>query len=144
VAASDSLVLLFRVADVSCAIPCEHVVETMRRLPVTPLDNMPAFSRGIATIRGAATPVVDAAALLGWAAGGGERFVTLQVGTRVVALVVDEVTGVARMDAAQLAARPSLLSEAPAGIVQALATRDDALHLVLDAARVVEAARLAG
>jgi chemotaxis signal transduction protein len=144
VAAPDSSVLLFRVGDVSCAIPCAHVVETMRRPPVTPLDGMPAFTLGMATIRGNATPVVDAAALLGWPTGPAQRLVTVRAGDQVVALAVDDVIGVSFMDPAQLAARPRLLTESPAGIVRALATKDGALHLVLDTARVVESAHPGG
>jgi purine-binding chemotaxis protein CheW len=57
--------LLCRVRERLCALPLAHVVETMRPLPIEPLGGMPGFVQGIAIIRGAPVPVVDAGALLG-------------------------------------------------------------------------------
>lgn len=133
--------LIVRVGAVSCALPSACLLETMRPLPVQPLDSMPAFTTGVATIRGAATPVVDLAAVLGEApdeVSGAKRFVTIRAGARTVALAVDEVVGLARFEPGTLASRPSILSTASDPVVEALAIKDDALHLVLDAARLVE------
>ena len=133
----DLPVLIFRVGDVACALPCVHVIETMRRPSINPLDDMPAFIAGMATIRGSATAVVDVAALLG-RQGTGQRVITVRAGSRTVALLVDDIGGVGRLNGADLMERPPLLSESPAPIVHALAVKDHALHLVLDAARLVQ------
>jgi purine-binding chemotaxis protein CheW len=133
----DLPVLIFRVADVACALPCAHVIETMRRPPITPLDDMPAFTAGMATIRGAAILVVDVAVLLG-RQGAGERVITVRAGDRTVALLVDDVVGVGRVSATEMMQRPALLSESPHPVVHALAVKDHALHLVLDAGRLVQ------
>jgi chemotaxis signal transduction protein len=129
--------LAFRVADVACAIPCAHVIETMRRLPVVALDEMPPFTAGLATIRGTVTPVIDLAAVIG-RSGSGARMVTVRAGTRVVALLVDEVIGVLHFATGDFAGRPPLLAGSQPPVVHALAVKDHALHLVLDAARLVE------
>ena len=131
-------VLLFRLAGLTCAVPAQHVVETMRPLPVLPVDDMPPFVQGVATIRG--TPVLSPVPLLGRPAPAPARFVTLRGGNRVAALPVDEVLGVVTLDTAQLDSRPSLLSSAAPQLVTGLAMKDGALHLVLDATRLVEAA----
>ena len=134
----DVSALVFRVAGATCALPSSFVVETMRPLPVMALDDMPPFTRGVATIRGAATPVIDLAALLGEPDAAATRFVTVRAGGRTVALAVGEVVGLTRLDLARLVSRPPLLSNGVSPLVHSLAMKDDALHLVLDAARLVE------
>ena len=133
--------LIVRVSGVTCAVPCVHVVETMRPLPVVALDTMPAYASGVATIRGVATPVVDLAALLGRTGGPPpSRFVTVRAGDRVVAIAVDEVIGLTRYAAGEFIDRPPLLSDADHPLIQSLAIKDRSLHLVLDAARLVDTA----
>ncbi len=94
----------------------------------------------MATIRGTATPVVDLGVLLGRGSGTPTRFVTVRAGDRVVALAVDEVVGLNRYTPGQFIDRPSLLSDADHPLVQSLAVKDSSLHLVLDAARLVDTA----
>ena len=130
-------VLIVSVSDISCAIPAEHVVETMRMLPIVPVDNMPPFTRGVALIRGASVPVIDLALLLGRPGGAPARLVTLQAGGRTTVLAVDDVRRLARLDRDRFEERPRVLSEGSAPFVRALAAADQALHLVLDAARLV-------
>jgi purine-binding chemotaxis protein CheW len=129
--------LVFRVSETLCALPSAHVIETMRALPIVPLDQMPAFTLGMATIRGAATPIVDIGALLGAPASAPTRFVTVRAATRVVALAVDEVIGLSWFDAAQFTARPALFGGGGSPLVESLAMKDNALHLVLNATRLL-------
>ena len=128
-----------RVGARLCALPLEQVVETMRPLATSPVAGAPAFVSGVAIIRGAPVPVIDAAALLG---GGGARaeagrLVTVRVGPRHVALAVDAVLGVRDLSGASLAGLPSLLSDARAGGVASLGALDDGLLVFLDGARLV-------
>lgn len=121
-----------------CALPLESVAETMRPLPVEPLAATPAFVLGISVIRGAATPVVDVARLLGSPAPvPPQRLVTLRIGARCVALAVEGVIGVHALPAAALAAVPALLSGAANETVSAISTLDAQLLLVLQSARLV-------
>lgn len=129
-------VLVFRVSGLTCALPSSHVIETMRPLPVTELDDMPPFVHGVATIRGMATPVLDVAALLERPASSSGRFVTVRADARVVALAVDDVLGMSWFPSDQLESRPPLLTSAAPHLVRTLAVSDGALHLVLDAARL--------
>ncbi len=66
----------------------------MRPLPVEPLAGVPSFVRGVAIIRGIPTPVVDLGAVLGTPVELAERFVTVRVGDKQVALSVNAVLGV--------------------------------------------------
>jgi purine-binding chemotaxis protein CheW len=145
-------VLIVTAGAVSCAIPLEHVVETMRPLPIEAVAGLPSFVLGVSVIRGVPTPVVDLAALLEGASGAPGRFVTLRLGDRSAALAVLGVAGVRSLDPGQLSSLPPLLrqdagplagppgetqEEAPAGPVSALGLRDARLLLVLRTALLV-------
>jgi purine-binding chemotaxis protein CheW len=65
-----------------------------RPLPVQPIAGMPSFVQGISIIRGIPTPVIDLEAVVGTPSERVERFVTLRVGDKQVALSVNAVLGV--------------------------------------------------
>jgi len=131
--------LILRVGTRRCALPVSSVIETMRPLPVDAVGQSVDGVRGLSRIRGAFVPVVDAAALFGESheAGPASRFVTLRVGTRVVALAVDAVIGVREVATAEWRALPPLASAATSAAVQAMTRADAELVLALDAARVI-------
>ena len=130
--------LICRVGSRLCGIPLEHVLETMRPLPVESLGHAPGFVDGLSLIRGRPTPVLDASRLLGAAteptARG--RYVTLRLGERCAALAVDAVLGVRQIDLAELGELPALLREHNE-LVAALGALDHELFLVLERARLV-------
>jgi purine-binding chemotaxis protein CheW len=122
----------------ACAIPIEHVRETMRPLAIERLPNVPASVLGVSVVRGSPVPVVAAALLLGVAATTPpKRFVSLTVADRHVALAVDEVVGVRVMNASAWTALPPLLQGADDDAVGALALLDGALLVVLESSRLV-------
>ncbi len=110
----------------------------MRPLPTSPLAGTPAFIRGVAVIRGAPVPVVDAAQLLGATdAAPPQRYVTLRAGERTVALAVQSVEGVSSLDGLDTGDLPPLLRDASEATVAAIGTLDADLLLVLESARMV-------
>lgn len=127
---TDALSLLVRAGRQLCALPLEHVAETMRRLEVRAIARVPPFVLGVAVIRGVPVPVVDALSVVA----GGEpsahvtRLVTLKAGDRLVALAVDQVIGVTRTDPSKLS---PLLTGACHDVVSALGTLDTELLAVL-------------
>lgn len=134
---STELSLICRVRARLCALPLQHVVEILRPLPVEPLAGAPPFVRGIAMLRGAPVPVVDAATLLGENRGPAQRYVTLAIGQRRVALAVGEVLGVRAVPAQSVQALPPLLQEAAADIVTAIGRLDADLLLMLGGMRLL-------
>ncbi|MCB9736806.1 MAG: chemotaxis protein CheW [Deltaproteobacteria bacterium] len=122
-----------------CALPVGHVVETLRPLPVSPLEGLPAYVSGVSVVRGAPTPVVDLGALLGGPPAPPTRWVIVRAtATRALALAVDAVVGlVPAADLGPAAALPPLLASAAAEVVAEVTRRDDALLFVLEAARLV-------
>lgn len=131
------LSLICRVDARLCALPLVHVIETMRPLPVETIVGAPHFVRGLAVIRGAPVPVVDTAELLGAPAAPANRFVTVIVGERLVALAVGSVLGVREVLTGSLHQLPPLLHEAGADVVAAIGLLDAELLLVLRGARLL-------
>ena len=136
--------LVCRAGDRLCALPLEHVRETLRPMPLVPFDGAPSFVSGVALIRGRPTPVIDLRQLLGSGSGSGPppaRLVTLVLpadGHRPAALALDAVLGVRDVAAAHLDACPKLLHE-QLEVVSALGRLDQELLLVLDHARLLTA-----
>jgi purine-binding chemotaxis protein CheW len=130
-------VLVCRSRGIQIALPLEHVVETMRPLPIEPIGSAPLFVLGLALVRGEPIPVVDAARLIGGTASEATRFVTLRAGARSVALAVDAVLVVRALSRAALNALPSLLSEIDEGVISAVGRLDAELLVVLRSAQIV-------
>jgi purine-binding chemotaxis protein CheW len=139
------LTLVCQLRGALCGFPLTHVVETMRPLPVEPVAGAPAFVAGLAIIRGAAVPVVDAAQLLADGQLGSvdtdpkARFVLLDAGGRPVALAVAGVVGVRSLPADSHGPMPRLLSQAGAHVIATVGALDAELLLVLQAAHLLPA-----
>jgi purine-binding chemotaxis protein CheW len=136
-----SAMLVTRVGGVACAFPIAHVVETMRPLPIEPIrgagDRALAIVDGVAMIRGAPVPVVDARKLLGVPGAAATRFVIVRVEQRRVALAVDAVLEVRPVSADALPGLPPLLRTAHREVVSAIGALDAELLIVLEAACVL-------
>lgn len=121
-----------------CALPLEHVEETMRALPIESIPEMPSFLLGASMIRGAVTPVVNVAKLVcGMTDASHSRFVTLKLGERRVAFAMEDVIGIRQLDIASIEEIPLLVRELDASIIAAIATLDSELLLVLQSARLL-------
>ena len=127
----SDLSLICRVRGGLCALPLRHVTETMRPLPIEVVAGAPHFVLGVAVIRGAPTPVVAAARLLGNADAPSSRWIALNVDSRQVALAVDSVLGVRPLPIHVRHALPPLLKDANRDLVSELGLLDEALLLVL-------------
>ncbi|MGE0869936.1 MAG: chemotaxis protein CheW [Kofleriaceae bacterium] len=134
---SEASYLLCQLGTRVCAIPLVHVAETMRPLPIERIDGSPSFVLGVAVIRGAPTPVIDARALVGLPHAQPTRFVTIKTGARIAALAVDAVLTIRSLPPTMLGAVSALLGEATAESTRAIGALDADLLFVLDATRLV-------
>ena len=134
---TSDLVLVFGLAGRRCALPLVHVRETMRPLPVVPLDAMPAFVRGLSMVRGEPVPVVDATRLCGGRPAVAGRWIRVAAAGRAAVLEVDEVLGIHRLPPEARMPRPPLLDGADAAVVEALGRLDGELLLLLQTARLL-------
>ena len=139
VGTEQDLALIVTSGTRACAIPVQHVTETMRPLAIEPLVGRFGFIAGLCVIRGAPTPVVDLKALLenGERSVSYGRFVTLRVGARSMAVGVDVVVGLRTLEAVRLEELPPMLRDVPTDWIEAIGTLDAQLLVVLRAARVV-------
>ena len=131
------LSLLCRVGDLLCALPLEHVEETMRPMPVEAIVGVPSFVLGLAVVRGIPIAVVDAGSLLCGVATHATRFVTVKIGSRRIALAVDAVIGVVEIPSGSLEALPMLFQDASLDMISAIGTLDADLLLMLQGTRLV-------
>jgi purine-binding chemotaxis protein CheW len=141
-AARSALIVVARANR--CALALEHVIETMRPLPIQPVVDAPAHVLGLSIIRGRPVPVVDLGALLG--SGGADdvlasahaRFVTVRAGgARHVALAVQSVIGVRNLVSSNVHELPPLVAASSSASVAALGVLDRELVAVLDTVRVL-------
>jgi purine-binding chemotaxis protein CheW len=137
-------VLVVSASALHCALPLDRVIETMRPLPIEAVAGTPGFVLGVAIIRGAPTPVIDLAAMLGaTAVPAPQRFVTIESAGRCVALAVAAVVGVRDLGEARPTVCPPLLAGAAGGAVESLGQLDGVLLAVLQRAHLVPLEALA-
>jgi len=125
--------LIVKVQTRACALPLAHVIETMRAVPIETIAGVPSFVRGVCIIRGTPTPVVDLGLLLGAPGGGSNRFVTVHLGDKQVALCVDAVLGIHHLDDSTMQGLPPILKDASKDMIEALGTLDAQILVVLRA-----------
>ena len=127
--------LLCRAGSHHFALPMQHVVETMRMLPVEKVAGCPPIVCGFSVIRGAPTPVIDAALLFDGEPGPYERLVTVRTGKRTIALAMQAVVGVWELTDDELDDLPPLLGNVEA--IAGLTTFDQHLVFLLRAVRII-------
>ncbi|MEI9938667.1 MAG: chemotaxis protein CheW [Pseudomonadota bacterium] len=131
-------VLLCQVGATVCALPLEHVSETMRPLPFEAISGTAPFVVGVSIIRGGPVPIVDLAQLLGNATDEPRnRLVSIRVGERSVALSVGRVIGVRSLESSALRELPPLLGAAGAEVITLVGSLDARLLLVLETSRML-------
>jgi purine-binding chemotaxis protein CheW len=99
-------VLVFIVGGVRCALPLGDVREVVRAVAVTPLPTAPAIVEGVIDVRGRIVPVLDLRGRLGLPAApvrAEQKLVIAEAGERRVAIRVDTVDWVTRLDEEEVA-----------------------------------------
>jgi purine-binding chemotaxis protein CheW len=129
--------LLCRAAAILCALPLEHVIEIMRALPLEQLAGTPRYVRGLSIVRGVPVPVVDVGLIIGGQAAQSSRLIAVRAATRMIALGVDAVMGIAAIAADAFGEMPPLLQDTAADTIGAIGARDSDFLVVLRTARLV-------
>ena len=129
--------LLYRGGGRLHAIAIEHVIETMRILPIAAVAGAPRYISGLCVIRGSPVPVVDIGLLVGGQAVRAERLVTIRTGSRMVALAVEAVLGIRDVGFDALRQLPPLLGDVPGQAIDAIGILDAELLFILGATRIV-------
>lgn len=135
---SKSLVGFF-VGSVHYAIPIGRVKEIANPLEMVALPHAPHAVVGVADYRGQVVPVIDLRMRFGMEAGPATRrtkWLVVEVGPRIVALVVDAVSEVFGTGGADLRPAPSLGGGDDTRGIAGVANHDGSLVFVLDTARL--------
>ena len=101
----------------------------------TRLAHAPGFVKGVINLRGSIVPIIDLRLKFGLDAAACDAFtvvIVVQVGHRVMGLVVDAVDDVVGLDATQHRPVPLREAHAPAAPLQAIGVLDSRLLMLLD------------
>jgi purine-binding chemotaxis protein CheW len=113
---------------------------------VTRIPDTPDYIKGVVNLRGAIVPVVDLRIKLklGSAAYNGFTvMVVLNLARRVIGVVVDSVSDVIQLDAAQLHAAPEFGTQVDTRFISGLGTIDQRMLILLDIERLLSSQDMA-
>jgi len=131
------LALFCRVRRRLCALPVSCVSEVMRALPISDLQGAPPVVLGLAVIRGAPVPVVDAGSMLGAGRSRNGYFVSAGSPQGRFALAVDSVLGLQALGPEGGDVGLPFLDAAGAGVVSSVRALGEEILFVLRATRIV-------
>lgn len=127
--------LTFRLGDEEYGIDILKVQEIRSYEPPTRIAGAPAFVRGVVNLRGVIVPIVDLR--LRFALGSAEYsaftvVIILNLGGRVIGIVVDAVSDVLELDPASVREAPEMSAGVDAGFVVGLGTVAGRMLILVD------------
>lgn len=132
--AQERELLTFKLSEEHYGIDILKVQEIRGYESVTRIANAPAFVKGVINLRGNIVPIVDMRIRFGLPRAEYDRFtvvIILNVGARVVGIVVDGVSDVVRLSPAQIQPGPAM-AVIDASCITGLGTLDDRMLILLD------------
>jgi len=135
-----SLHVAFRVGTAEYAIPADQVLHLESFEAATHVPGAPSYIAGLVQVRGRVVAVVDLRSRFGLPPiehALDRRVIVVQVGARVVGMLVDSAREVVVLDPAAFARPPALVEERADGFVTAIATANKRLFLLVDVPRVI-------
>lgn len=107
---------------------------------VTPIPNAPAFVRGVMNLRGTVVPIIDLRARFSMTEKDYDQFtviIVVNVGARVVGLIVDTVSDVLNIPAEAIADPPDLATSSETSCITGMGKLGDRIVMLLDTGRLV-------
>ncbi len=132
--------LTFTLGNEEYGVEILRVQEIKGYSSVTPIPNSPAWVKGVMNLRGTVVPVFDMRLKFRMDVREYDRFtviVVVNVGSRVVGLIVDSVSDVLDFDVATIELAPDLGAAVDTSTIQGIARNGDRLVTLLDIDRVV-------
>ncbi len=140
----DEIVQLtaFKVGDEEYVVDILRIREIIPPKPITPVRRGPKFVEGVISLRGAIIPVVDMRRRFGVPITEDderrERVIILVIDSRVVGLIVDNVTEVVRVPRTQIRPAPGLLADEQAPFFMGVCHYKGRVLILLNVRSVVE------
>ena len=138
--------LSFRLGSEEYAIDILQVQEIRAHEPVTRIATAPAYIKGVINLRGNIVPIVDMRLKFGLANAGYDSLtvmIILNIGGRVVGMVVDAVSDVVALLPEQVRPAPAIGGAIEAGFVRGLAPVDGRMLIVVDIAALMSSREMA-
>jgi purine-binding chemotaxis protein CheW len=132
--------LTFRLGGEEYGLGILAVQEIRGWSPVTAIPHAPRWLLGVINLRGVVVPVIDLRLKLALERADYNEFtvvIILNVGARVVGIVVDGVSDVITLRAEQIRPAPSLGGNADTSHITGFATLDERLRILIDIERLM-------
>ena len=126
--------LTFRVGAEEYGLDILRVQEIRSYEPPTRIANAPDFVKGVVNLRGVIVPIVDLRLRLGMPGeySSSTVVIILNVGQRIVGIVVDSVSDVLELHSDDIKARPEIASALDARFITGLGKLSDRMLILLD------------
>lgn len=137
--------LTFRLANEEYGVGILSVQEIRGWSAVTAIPHSPPWLLGVINLRGQVVPVIDLRVKFNYATAHYNEFtvvIILNLRERVVGIVVDGVSDVITLAAAQIKPAPSLGSQADTGHIIGFGTLDERMRILMDVEKLMASADL--
>jgi len=129
ISGNDMLELIaFTLGDQEFCIEVMSVREIRSWTPATALPHSPGYVRGVINLRGVVLPVMDLSQRLGLASAEpseGSVIIVTKIGTQIVGLLVDLVSDIFTVPAADIHAAPDVSKEMDRELIRGMIPMDD-------------------
>jgi len=145
-AGSEREYLTFRLGNEEYGIDILKVQEIRGYDAVTAIANAPAFIKGVINLRGIIVPIVDLRIKFGVGSAHYDQFtvvIILNIGKRVVGVVVDSVSDVLTLTSQQVKAAPEFATTLNTEYITGLGTVDERMLILVDIERLMSSADMA-
>jgi purine-binding chemotaxis protein CheW len=132
--------LTFAVGAEEYGIDILCVQEIKGHTPITPIPNSPAFIKGVMNLRGTVVPVIGLRETFGMEPVPYDRFsviVVMNVGTKVVGMLVDAVSDVLSLKLADIDMAPELGGRVDMSFIQGMARAGEKFIVILAIEKLV-------
>ena len=132
--------LTFALGDEQYGVEILKVQEIRGYSAVTPIPNTPAHIKGVINLRGTVVPVVDLRSKFSMQATEYSKFtviIVVTVGQKVIGLVVDAVSDVLDIPAAEMRVAPDLGTHVDTRFISGMATIGERMTVLLDIERLL-------
>jgi purine-binding chemotaxis protein CheW len=138
--------LTFRLGEEEYGIDILKVQEIRGYEQPTRIANAPSFIKGVVNLRGVIVPIVDMRLKFGLGSAEYNDFtvvIILNLGARVVGMVVDSVSDVLELEGDHLKAAPEFNGAIDATFITGLGTLNDRMLILIEIERLMSAADMA-
>ncbi|ARB46716.1 MULTISPECIES: chemotaxis protein CheW [Alloalcanivorax] len=138
--------LVFSLGDEEYAIDILKVQEIRGYENVTRIANAPDFIKGVANLRGVIVPIVDLRLKFRLASADYTQqtvVIVINIGTRVVGIVVDQVSDVMTLTAEQIKPPPEFGISLPLDYIHGLGNLEERMLVLVDIERLLTSEELA-